>query len=462
MAKSRVRPAPTTKKHLARLERERIVRRNILIGSIAVILLVVGLVGYGILESTVLQPRQPVAVVGDERITTGEYQGRVRYERRQLVNQYINVYQTMQLFGSDPNTQAFFQQNLNQIRFQLDSQTMGNDILNRMVEDILIREESDQRGITVTEEEIDKYIQEAFGFFPGGEAPTPTAVPTTAPTATLSATQLALVPPTATPGEELTGTPDLTTTPGALTTEISATGETPEQQETGTPGPTGTQTEAPTPTPTGPTPTLAPSPTPTPYTLESYEEDYQTLIDSLEDEIGFNEAQFRAVIEAQLYRQKLRDALTEDLPREQEQVWARHILVEDEAAAQQVRERLESGEDFAELAAELSLDESNKNTGGDLSWFPVGQMDPEFEKVAFNLGMTEISEPVQSQFGWHIIQVLGHENRPLSAAEYEQLRDTKFQEWLTQQRTAANPQINEIWEERVPTEPAIPAELLTP
>jgi parvulin-like peptidyl-prolyl isomerase len=186
------------------------------------------------------------------------------------------------------------------------------------------------------------------------------------------------------------------------------------------------------------------------------------LIDSLEDEIGFNEAQFRAVIEAQLYRQKLRDALTEDLPREQEQVWARHILVEDEAAAQQVRERLESGEDFAELAAELSLDESNKNTGGDLSWFPVGQMDPEFEKVAFNLGMSEISEPVQSQFGWHIIQVLGHENRPLSAAEYEQLRDTKFQEWLTQQRTAANPQINEIWEERVPTEPAIPAELLTP
>jgi parvulin-like peptidyl-prolyl isomerase len=76
--------------------------------------------------------------------------------------------------------------------------------------------------------------------------------------------------------------------------------------------------------------------------------------------------------------------------------------------------------------------------------------------------MAEISEPVQSQFGWHIIQVLGHENRPLSAAEYEQLRDTKFQEWLTQQRTAANPQINEIWEERVPTEPAIPAELLTP
>ena len=456
MAKSRVKPAPTTKKHLARLERERILRRYIIIGSLAVILLVISLIGYGILESTVLQPRQPVAVVGDEQITTGEFQARARYERRQLVNQYINVYQTMQLFGSDPNTQTFFQQNLNQIRFQLDPQSLGNDILNRMIEDILIHKEAQQRGISVTEEEIDKYIQEAFGFFPGGEAPTPTPVPTTAPTSTLSATQLALVPPTPTPGEQLTETPDFTLTPEASTPEA-----TPSLEATGTADPSGTATEAPTPTPTGPTPTLAPTPTPTPYTLESYQQDYQALIDGLKEEVGFSGAQFRKVIEDQLYRQKLRDALTEDLPREQEQVWARHILVADEAAAQEVRDRLANGEDFAALAAELSLDESNKEAGGDLGWFPVGQMDPEFEKAAFNLRVGELSQPVQSQFGWHIIQALGHEDRPLSATEYEQLRDTKFQEWLTQQRVLANPEIFEIWQDKVPTEPDIPPELLT-
>jgi parvulin-like peptidyl-prolyl isomerase len=470
MAKSRVRPAPTTKKHLARLERERIYRRNIILGSVAVILLVVGLIGYGILQSSVLQPRQPVAVIGDEQITTGEFQARTRYERRQMVNQYLNVYQSMQLFGSDPNTQAFFQQNLNQIRLQLEPQTLGNEILNRMVEDILIREEAEKRGITVTDEEIDKYIQEAFGFYPGGELPTPTSLPTTAPTSTLSATQLALVPPTATPTE----TPDLTLTPVTSAPEgttigTSATGTLEpgneatqaSTSETGTPAPTLTGTPAPSATPTGPTPTLAPSPTPTPYTLELYQEDYQALIDSLEQEINFSEAQFRGVIEAQLYRQKLRDQITADLGHEQEQVWARHILVTDEETAQQVLDRLEAGESFFDLAAEQSLDESNKNNGGDLGWFPVGQMDPEFEEVAFNLGIGELSEPVQTQFGWHIIQVLGHENRPLSAAEYEQLRDTRFQEWLTQQNITANPQILEIWKERVPSEPSIPADLLT-
>jgi parvulin-like peptidyl-prolyl isomerase len=190
-----------------------------------------------------------------------------------------------------------------------------------------------------------------------------------------------------------------------------------------------------------------------------YDQNYQDLLANLEEEIGYNEAQFRQVIESQLYRQKVQEAITSDLPREQEQVWARHILVEDEATAQQVRERLENGEDFAELAAELSLDESNKAQGGDLGWFPIGQMDPAFEKAAFSLGIAEISPPVQSQFGWHIIQVLGHENRPLSASEYEQLRSEEFQVWLQAQRQEANPQLFDIWRERVPSEPTIPPEL---
>lgn len=455
MAKSRSKRI-ITKKHLARLERERLQRRYILIGSLVVLVLVVALIGYGILEAAVLQPRQPVAIVNDAPITSAEFQARVRFQRSQLVQQYLSTYQTMQLFGSDPNTSAFFQQSLNQIEFQLDPETLGSDVLNLLIEDRLIRAEASRRGIRVTEEEVERRIQEEFGYYPEGIQPTPTAIPTTAPTSTLSPTQLALLPPTATPTQPLAPTATDGAAPGVMATPgITAT-----PGGTATPAGTAAPTLTPTLTPTGPTATPSPSPTPTPYTFEAYRQTYEDFLERLEEAANVGEAQFRAVIESQLYRERLMQAIVGDLPRSQEQVWARHILVADEATARQVRERLEAGEDFAALASEFSTDESNKERGGDLGWFPLGRMTPEFEKAAFALRIGEISQPVQTEFGWHVIQVLGHEDRPLSAGEYNQLQQQEFQQWLEQQRLTANPEIFDHWKERVPTEPTIPPELI--
>jgi foldase protein PrsA len=86
-------------------------------------------------------------------------------------------------------------------------------------------------------------------------------------------------------------------------------------------------------------------------------------------------------------------------------VSASHILVNDDATLEIIEQKIEAGEDFAELATEYSEDPGSASNGGSLGYFSRGKMVPEFEAVAFSLEVGEVSEPVQSQFGFHIIKV---------------------------------------------------------
>ncbi|KAB2943947.1 MAG: peptidylprolyl isomerase [Hyphomicrobium sp.] len=101
---------------------------------------------------------------------------------------------------------------------------------------------------------------------------------------------------------------------------------------------------------------------------------------------------------------------------------ARHILVADEAKAKELRAKIAAGEDFAKLAGENSTDPVSKKDGGFLGYFGMGQMVPEFEAQVAKMQKGELSEPVKTAYGWHIIKL--EDRRQKQPPTFEQVKDT--------------------------------------
>jgi peptidyl-prolyl cis-trans isomerase C len=112
----------------------------------------------------------------------------------------------------------------------------------------------------------------------------------------------------------------------------------------------------------------------------------------------------------------------------EQEVHARHILVETKEEAEEVIKRLKNGEDFAKVADEKSKDTNAK--GGDLGFFTRGQMLKPFEDAAFALEPGQISEPVQTQFGWHVIKV--EEKRDQSLPSYDEVKEAIMAQLIQQ------------------------------
>jgi len=103
-----------------------------------------------------------------------------------------------------------------------------------------------------------------------------------------------------------------------------------------------------------------------------------------------------------------------------EEVKASHILVEKEETAKEVKAKLDKGSKFSDLAKEYSSDEGSKSNGGELGYFSKGQLVPEFENSAFSMKKGQISDPIKSQFGWHIIKV--EDKRPIKVPTLEEAK----------------------------------------
>ncbi|MFE8700225.1 peptidylprolyl isomerase [Cytobacillus sp. FJAT-54145] len=208
---------------------------------------------------------------------------------------------------------------------------------------------------------------------------------------------------------------------------------------------------------------------------EKYEvtdEELDKKINELKDQFGENfelvlmqnnikdEEEFRGILKRELLVQKAsikdieatEEELQEYYDNYKTQIKARHILVADEETAKEVKQKLNEGAKFEDLAKEYSTDTVSAEQGGDLGFFGPGQMVPEFEEAAYALEIDEISEPVQSQHGYHIIQTTEKKEKPSfeemkEDIEFEvkvaKLDQTIMQEALQNELKEANVKVND-------------------
>jgi parvulin-like peptidyl-prolyl isomerase len=396
MAKKRVKKeVPLTRKQISRREKERR-QRYIVIGVAAFIaFVIVVILGYGFYTEQVVKPSSPVAVVNGVPISTATYQKRVLLERMNI-DVTINDMQ-FQRSTFDPDADQFLinliDQQISQLMMQR-TQVNSEEFVDELIQEELIRQAAEENGIAVFSEEVDRQIEESFGYY--REPPTPTPSPTSPPI---------------TPAPEVTPSVSLTATP-----EIS------------------------------------PTATPAPMTRERFEELYTQLLGNMQEATGMSEAEFRETVRTGLLREKLEEFIAQQVPTHELQVRARHILLETREEAERVLERLDHGEDFGSLARVLSQDPGSAKERGDLGWFAQGQMVPEFDEVAFNLRPGEISDIVETSFGFHIILVEERDgNRELDPATLEQKIREAFELWLLDLEGQAT--IEKYWStDKVPPE----------
>jgi len=185
--------------------------------------------------------------------------------------------------------------------------------------------------------------------------------------------------------------------------------------------------------------TATPAPTTAPMTEQEFVTRSSSWFQEAREATGLGESEYRSLLEGMLYREKLEEVIIAGVPTEADQVRARHILVETREEAEAVLDQLAAGEDFEELAGELSQDPSTKEQGGDLGWFPREQMTATFGEAAFALEPGEVSQVVETEFGYHIIRVEEREaNRELDAGALWQAQRKAVSDWLTAQRVSQN------------------------
>ena len=453
-------------------ERERNLRLTLIIGGIVGVALI--LVLYSVVNELIIKPNSVLAQVENETIITRDFWKRARLRHSDLENQRLRLQVFAQQFGDS----GLFASQIASISATLASPlTLGTQVLNDMIEDAALRIKAPEVGVSVTDEEVDETLREEVARGQGA---------LTEPQAT--ATADAAIEATAT-AESFTPTPeDSADAESAATTDVPPSENLPEvpSEDPPTPEPPTILTDAlyqeglrtleenlrenagmslanyrevirgrllrtkmsetlsqDLVSTTGeqarvrhilitvdPEPENAPPPAETP---------------AAEPESGDENGESTAAPAAETTADVVADDDKDDSPPAPEE-WNPDTngdgRVDDAEAltfAQTLHQRILDGEDFADLALRFSNDPGSGSQGGDLGWAARGRYVPEFDEAAFSLEVGEISAPVKTSFGYHIIEVLERDDeRPKEEAALQQEYAQAFQTWLQEQVLSLN------------------------
>ena len=437
LPRKRVTPAAAEKsgsEYVSRAERETRLQRWVLIGTgVTIALVVLILVGATVLELLVT-PNSAAARVAGETITIAQFQERARLERAILntrINNYISLLSASGLDANQFTGQEPLRGWLAQVQ---NSDQLGTAVIDLMIEDVLVRQAAGQRGLSVDQAQIDAQIEEFLGLQPPSQEPAVADEPR--PTLVPAATRTPFVSPTPRPQPTATLAPTVTLTPDA-------------PQPTATLSVTVDATPLYTPVPPTATPTFD-------EVLAQQAELRDSILANLTRSARITDERLNTFFEGLALRAALAEDLTvivDSLPH----VNARHILVETGQVAEDLLAALADGESFAALARANSLDTASGNNGGELGWAPAGNYVRPFADALLSAEPGATVGPVQSEFGWHIIQLRARETRPAGAAQLDTARETEFRNWLEDQRAAQADtiEITDNWVAQVPDDPIL-------
>ncbi len=412
-----------SRKEILRARKQEDQQRIIRIAALIVGIILLLVLGIAIVNEFILTPNKSVATVNGQGIALGDWQDRVEYERAQRI---MTLESQLESFNGDIGlVQQFSGQSIVEL-INENAEGMGEAVLDRVVDEEIMRQAAEERGLLPADADIDERIGETFNYY-GGDSPTPFPDPT----------------------ETAVPTPSLTPIPVDGEADAEPAVEPP-------------------PLVVGPTST--PFPTATPVSEEAFQQEIDDLLAQFND-LGVGEQTYRSVVRNTIIAERLIDSLAEEqnLPEEDVHASMYFLAFSDEDEANQAVDEIGTT-DFLTVwntvrsrPPDLEAEDSNTASASEVLWRTrdgiAGGFGEEAAEDVFNLPLDTASDLLvisgaEGEDIFVIILVSGREMRELVANELESRKQQLLITFL-EERRIEDVEISELWRSRVPTSPVL-------